>query len=224
MMNKSRKALIGGKPKYFTLFRNWAHQGFFYLDKTEMLYRFLWEVTPIFILSSLNYFHNTFFYLTLVTIIVHTYNWIANDNFWAVFIHSLPNQKNPGEQATIEYLNKMQKRLIDSNAISAVLIYGSVTRNKWHDRSDIDIRFFRQKGIFNGLISYLILRRERLIALLNKQPLDAYIADDIKFLKKMRDDEIPIFLKNSDLRITKEYNTDYTTDFSKVESINNLNS
>jgi hypothetical protein len=40
----------------------------------------------------------------------------------------------------------------------------------------------------------------------------------------MRDDEIPIFLKNSDLRITKEYNTDYTTDFSKVESINNLNS
>lgn len=222
-MNKTRKASIGGKPKYFTLIRNWAHQGFFYLDKTEMFFRVIWEIIPIVLLS---FFFNFNIYISIFIsfFIIHTYNWITNDNFWAVFIHSLPNQKNPGEQATIEYLTKMQKRLIASNAISAVLIYGSVTRNKWHDRSDIDIRFFREKGIFNGLISYLILRRERLIALLNKQPLDAYIADDIKFLKKMRDDEFPIFLKNSDLRITKEYNTDYTTDFSKVKSINNLSS
>ena len=221
-MEKNRKAIPGGKPKYFTLLRNWAHQGFFYLDKTEMFYRVLWEITPIFILSSIINFYSTLLTIIVVTIVVHTYNWIANDNFWAVFIHSLPNQKNPGEHATIDYLYKMQKRLRDSNAISAVLIYGSVTRNKWHDRSDIDIRFFREKGIYNGFVSYLLLRRERLIALLKKQPLDAYIADDVKFLKKMRDDEFPIFLKNNDLRITKEYNSDYLTDFSKVASINYL--
>ena len=221
-MEKNRKAKPGGKPKYFTLLRNWAHQGFFYLDKTEMFYRVLWEITPIFILSSIINFYSTLLTLIVITIVVHTYNWIANDNFWAVFIHSLPNQTNPGEHATIDYLYKMQKRLRDSNAISAVLIYGSVTRNKWHDRSDIDIRFFREKGIYNGFVSYLLLRRERLIALLKKQPLDAYIADDVKFLKKMRDDEFPIFLKNNDLRITKEYNSDYITDFSKVASINNL--
>ena len=68
----------------------------------------------------------------------------------------------------------------------------------------------------------MLLRRERIIALLKKQPLDAYIADDIKFLKKMRHDEFPIFLKNSDLRITNEYNDNHITDFSKVECINNL--
>lgn len=221
-MNKKRKAVKGGKPKYFTLLRNWAHQGFFYLDKTEMFYRVLWEIIPIIILTSIINIHNKLLSIAVVTIIVHTYNWIANDNFWAVFIHSLPNQKNPGEIATIDYLAKMQKRLRDSNTISAVLIYGSVTRNKWHERSDIDIRFFRQKGVFNGFISYLILRRERLIALLNKQPLDAYVADDVKFLKKMRDDEFPILLKNNDLRITKEYKTNHTTDFSKVTAINNL--
>ena len=222
-MIKNRKAIKGGKPKYFTILRNWAHQGFFYLDKTEMFYRILWGIIPILIINSIINPNYTLFTLIVVTILVHTYNWITNNNFWAVLIHSVPSLKNPGEKTTISYLCKMQKRLVNSNSISGVLIYGSISRNKWHDRSDIDIRFFRKKGIYNGFVSYLLLRRERIIALINKQPLDAYIADDIKFLKKMRRDEYPFFLKNIDKRLFFEYSTKNITNFNKITCINSIN-
>ena len=224
-MNKSRKAFIGGKPKYVTLFRNWGHQGYFYLDKTERFHRTTWELIPVIFLCytfkmviDLNLFYSIF----LSFIIVHTYNWIVNNNFWAVVIHSMPKQKNPGENLTIEYLLTMQNRLEKSSAISGVLIYGSIARNKWHDRSDIDIRFLRKKGILNGFLSYLILRRERFIALILGQPLDSYLADSELFLQKMRKDEFPILIKNSDIRLIKEYNTDAITNFSSVNNLNKI--
>jgi len=221
-MNKYRKASIGGTPKYFTLLRNWAHQGYFYLDKTEMIYRTIWEIVPVLII---NYFLNFNLYVSVFIsfIIIHTYNWIVNDNFWAVIIHSLPNQKNPGEELTIKYLLDMQKRLLNANSITGIIIYGSVSRNKWHERSDIDIRFLRKKGVISGFSSYILLRKERFIALLLGQPLDSYVADSVLFLRKMRKDEFPIFLKNSDKRLFEEYNIETITDFSIVNSLNNIN-
>ena len=56
--HKKDKAVVGGKVKLIVLFRNWAHQGFFYLDKTERLYRIIWEMIPmaatLFLLSFSN--------------------------------------------------------------------------------------------------------------------------------------------------------------------------
>lgn len=45
--HKKDKAVVGGKVKLIVLFRNWAHQGFFYLDKTERFYRIIWEMIPM---------------------------------------------------------------------------------------------------------------------------------------------------------------------------------
>ena len=118
-MTKNRKAKIGGKPKYITLIRNWAHQGFFYLDKTEMFYRVIWEIIPVVLLIFFLNF-NLYISFFISFLIIHTYNWVANDNFWAVFIHSMPKQKNPGEALTIEYLLNMQNRLAKTNSISAI--------------------------------------------------------------------------------------------------------
>jgi len=36
--------------------------------------------------------------------------------------------------------------------------------------------------------------RERFLAFAAGQPIDMYLVDDVKFLKKMREDEPPIFL------------------------------
>lgn len=45
--HKKDKAVVGGNVKFIVLARNWAHQGFTYLDKTERFYRIIWELLPM---------------------------------------------------------------------------------------------------------------------------------------------------------------------------------
>ena len=40
------KAVVGGKTKLIVIIKNWIHQGFTYLDKTERFYRVIWELIP----------------------------------------------------------------------------------------------------------------------------------------------------------------------------------
>jgi hypothetical protein len=88
------------------------------------------------------------------------------------------------------------------------LIYGSLARNAWNSRSDIDIRFLRAPGILNSIHSIFVLLRERSIAVINKQPLDAYLVDGTSFILKMRKDEKPIVLLDKCGAIQKEYQTE----------------
>lgn len=120
-------------------------------------------------------------------------------------LFTFPNLRNPGEKATCHYLNAMAERLKNIEAVSGIMIFGSVSRKQWHERSDLDMRLLRRKGFWNGIIANIILFREKVIALFYRQPLDIYLADDIKFLKKMRDDEKPVFLKKNDTRLDENY-------------------
>jgi predicted nucleotidyltransferase len=207
---KKRKAVKGGRPKLYGIFTNWLHQGFTYLDVTECIARVFFEVFPtvvlVFILKLLMAisFLNVWLWIVSV-IIVHTLNWMFNFTFWANIIFAFPWLRNPGEVATKEYLNIMACRLKHCNAISGILLYGSVARGQWHDRSDLDIRFLRRPGFINGLKAAVLHTRERVIAFLCRQPLDSYIADGENFLLKMRKDEVPLFLKNEDERLDKLY-------------------
>ena len=67
------------------------------------------------------------------------------------------------------------------------------------------MRLLRRGGLLNGFIGVAALFRERLIALLARQPLDIYLADDVGFLGKMRRDEPPVFLKKDDPRLDELY-------------------
>lgn len=109
-------------------------------------------------------------------------------------LFTFPGIRNAGEKASCQYLSRMAERLRTSQAISAVVIYGSVTRGKWHDKSDLDIRILREKGFLNGLVAAYIMMRERAIAFLYGQPIDMFLADSTVFLRKMREDENPIIL------------------------------
>ena len=53
--HKKDKAVIGGRVKFVVLFRNWIHQGFFYLDRTEKFYRVIWELIPAMLMVWLLY-------------------------------------------------------------------------------------------------------------------------------------------------------------------------
>lgn len=80
--HKKDKAVVGGKVKLIVLFRNWAHQGFTYLDKTEMLYRVIWELVPFcisfYLISSSGLVWRGNCILSFL--IAHTLNWMFNDN------------------------------------------------------------------------------------------------------------------------------------------------
>ena len=222
--HKKDKAVVGGKVKLIVLFRNWVHQGFLYLDRTEMFYRVIWELVPmitIYFLLSLTEIP-MWGGVILSFLIAHTINWMFNDNLWTCIQFTLPNLLNPGNDKTKDYLLKMQKRMEKRYSVSGCMIYGSLSRGVWKDKSDLDVRILRRPGLVYGFLGYLACWTERLIAIYSRQPLDIYMADSTAFLKKMRDDEFPIFIKADDIRLCRLYGDIKIADFKAVKSLNEL--
>lgn len=224
-IQKKRKARLGGKPEYLVLLKQWIHQGFTYLDKTEMYCRIVWE-SALFLFTGIWLLRIAGLDIIRAGVvsffIVHTLNWIFNYNFWTCMTFTFPQIKNPGNAATIRYLEKLQKRMIKYNAVGGCMLYGSISRQKWHNKSDLDMRILRKPGLLNAIAGYLIVFSERVLAVFSMQPLDLYLADSTAFLLKMRTDEFPVFLKNSDERLYHQYKTRSSTDFGKVSDLNNL--
>ena len=207
---ENRKAVADGSVKLANLPRNWLHQGFRYMDSTEKLGRAIIELAEIILLllilagisdrSFLNVLS-----IAIAAVLVHTINWIVNSNWWALMLFAFPGLNNPGESVTCSYLNRMAQRLKRSSCISGVLIFGSVARKAWHNRSDIDIRLLRKPGFPNNVFAFFIMTRERFLAFCSAQPIDMFLADDSAFLEKMREDETPIFLLKRDKHLEQAY-------------------
>lgn len=205
---KKIKAVEGGSVKWIVTIKQWIHQGFTYLDHTEMFWRVVWEFVPFSFVSSMLYWGVglKLWVCVLVGFLVsHTLNWIFNFNFWTCIDFTFPSVHNPGNDATIDYLRRMQERMQKNDVITGCMIYGSMSRAVWHDKSDLDMRIIGKSGFWNGFKIYWAVFKERLIAVPEKQPLDLYQADSVKFLKRMRTDEYPIFLKCDDSRLRKFY-------------------
>jgi len=205
-----RKATADGRARLWNIPRGWAHQGFFYLDRTQRIGRVVCEIVPTIIIAwligEIGGVPLSRVRLWCVSLLVaHTLNWVFNGNWWAGMLFTFPDLRNAGERVTCDYLNGMARRLKNDRAISGGMIFGSVSRGQWHDRSDLDVRLLRRMGAWNGVAAVLVLSRERLIALLVRQPLDIYLADDIPFLRRMRQDERPVFLKKDDPRLDQAY-------------------
>jgi hypothetical protein len=206
----NRKAWADGRARWWNLPRGWAHQGFFYLDRTQRIGRVVFEIVPTMILAGLiggiaRIPLSSVWLWCAGLFLAHTLNWVLNGNWWAGVLFAFPRLRNRGERVTCAYLNGLADRLKRDRAISGAMIFGSVSRGQWHERSDLDVRLLRRPGAWNAVAGVLILLRERWIALWSRQPLDIYLADGIPFLKKMRDDEPPVFLKRDDPRLELAY-------------------
>lgn len=205
-----RKARAGGRARLWNLPRGWAHQGFFYLDRTQRIGRVVLEIVPTALVAGLiggiaGISLSRVWLWCVSLFLVHTLNWVLNGNWWAGMLFALPHLRNRGERATCAYLNGMADRLRRDRAISGAMIFGSAARGQWHERSDLDVRLLRRPGVWNGVTGVLVLLRERGLALWSRQPLDIYLADGIPFLRRMRADEPPIFLKKDDPRLELVY-------------------
>ena len=207
---ESRKAGAGGRARLWNLPRGWAHQSFFYLDRTQRIGRVVFEIVPTVILACLIGVSGgiplSAVWLWCGSLLTtHTLNWVLNGNWWAGLLFTFPHLRNRGDRATCDYLNRMARRLKRDRSISGAMIFGSVSRGQWHERSDLDVRLLRRRGLFHAFEGILVLSRERWIALATRQPLDIYLVDGIAFLQRMRADEPPVFLKKDDLRLDLAY-------------------
>lgn len=221
---KKIKAVVGGKTKTIVIVKNWIHQGFTYLDRTEKFYRVIWELIPFGLcVLGLSYTSVPLWMVILVSFVVsHTLNWAFNDNIWTCIQFTFPWAMNPGNEKTLAYLEDMERRFSKYECVTGVMVYGSLSRGVWHEKSDLDTRIMRKPGVWNGFKCYILVHLERLRAFYYKQPLDMYMADSVKFLDLMRDDEFPIFLKANDIRLVERYKTIELADFSKVKHLNDL--
>lgn len=206
----TQKSQPGGNILIGKLMRNWLHQGITYMDTGELTVRLIIEslelIIVYFIISTfLTPNYSLIANIILSGIVVHTFNWIFNMNFYALLMFSIPFLKNRGEDITIDYLNTMAARLKRSKSVSGLAIFGSISRNQWHEKSDIDARILRKPGLKNLLGSAIAVMEERFLAFFLRQPLDIYLADNTGFLKKMRKDEVPIFLIKRDRRLEDNY-------------------
>lgn len=225
---KKKKAKVDSGLVLWFAVSQWIHQGFTYLDRTEMFYRVWWELIPDAIFFALFYCTGLMSFwpsLILALFIVHTLNWIFNFNFWTGIDFSIPNFRNMGNERTKEYLRGVQKRMNSHDCISGCMLYGSLSRAVWGPKSDIDMRIFRRPGITNGFKAYWFTFVERIIAVKHLNPMDLYLADDVKFLTRLRNDEYPIFLKCDDVRLKEYYQLgggNPVVDFDKVNDLNEL--
>lgn len=136
---------------------------------------------------------------------VHTLFWLFNGNFWALMQFSVPSRSGLDATDTLGYLKGLQSRAEAHPSIEGLALFGSVSRGTWHEFSDLDVRYVRRRGLMNLLRASMLVMRERAYAVMQRQPLDVFLADGPDFLAKMRKDECPVFLVKRGTRLSERF-------------------
>lgn len=215
MKPKPKKWWEVRKKGWWRAFRNipvfWMHQRTTYMDKSELIFHlalnFLATVLIYFILFAAGCFSGQWVRLLIAAIMARTLSYLFNDHFWGGLLVSFNRVRNCGAEQIRQYLIDSETRLSKCHSIHACTVYGSIVRGEFHDKSDLDVRYIRQPGFLNAISALAFAARERVIAFFTRTPLDSYVGDTEKFLYKMRDDEVPIIIKDSDSKMVKKYPT-----------------
>lgn len=191
--------------KIFIILANWTFQGMLYADKTERSFRLLLDAVMIIILSTIfiNLISNVYVVLILSFFVAHTINWIFNGQLFVLgrYIGIKPNKQDEFCKYAKQLTNRAQRK----KGIDSIALYGSTSRKQLSKSSDLDVRIIRKTGILNGLNACWFALLERSRAFFNRFPLDVYVLDSTDKLGKIRKDEKPIILYDSNDILAKYY-------------------
>lgn len=171
---------------------SWILQAIHVLDKSEKLFRIVLEAIPLFLLVILFIIFSFPFWVAVVLfLIIHTLFWLF-DSTWLVGYREVNKHfKGKGIESIIEFVDWSIEELKSCDNITAIAIYGSICRHKYHDRSDFDFRIVQNKGSLKTYFKMIKLRRVAIWKF--KIPIDLKLVDSVDFLKEeMREDEHPI--------------------------------
>lgn len=176
--------------------RHWLAQGLFYAHPTERIYKILFELLflglLIFILIKI-FKLNHIFAVFVAIFTTHNINFIVNGSFWETMVCDL-GLKGPGKRNLVNYLKDMRERHSKYSFIESSFVYGSLARGELHDGSDLDAVIVRRRGFINSIKGIALLAHEKFLALEKRITLELYLADDLSWLKRIRNDEIPVVI------------------------------
>lgn len=220
---KNRLLISIYRSRVGILFSNWLAQCILYAEMTEILFRLCLEVC-IFLLLFVVYVNwgkvslFSFFGIALLT---HTITFFINGQFYVLgrFFGIVHNEPVP----FIEYPESIKNRLLKRKSIIGLVMFGSLSREKFSPSSDLDVRVIASDYFSNNFIACYWTFLERFRALLSKYPLDVYVVTRYKGLDKLRTDEPPIILFDKQNFIQKRYNKYYDYDAFKEKFLKKYN-
>ena len=182
----------------------WLSHAIHSTDDSERVFRIVIEI----LLMSLCYHlikHSGIFNSGVLSsagatiIICHTIMWMLDGNFWVYLLDSFDWMKNPGIKRIISYVKLCRRLFQVADICNAILIYGSMCRGEFHDRSDLDLRIIRRNDSWLGILCLPVALFLRMASFFVVIPVDLQVADSYEFInRQMRNDELPIvvYLRN----------------------------
>ena len=186
------------KEGKYRAFRNipvgWLLQAIHSTDLSERLFRIIFELIVYFSFWQAC-FKGHEYSVIYAFFLSHSVCWLLTGNFWVYMLDSFLFVRNPGVDKLIAYIKLTKKMLTYLNCCDAILIYGSMCRNMFHGRSDLDLRVIRRSDAKYGAIALAIGLACRAYAFFKIIPVDLQVVDSLNFLRQqMREDENPIIV------------------------------
>lgn len=174
-------------------FSSWLFQGMFYMDATERNFKIILDIIIFLALSLIikTYF-NIIVSLIIAIIVAHTINWVFNGQIF-VLLKNLKLSKTSAESFN-QYLDDIKRKVEKESSITAAVAFGSLSRQKLKETSDLDVRIIRKPGIINGIKACTFVLKERTKSFFEGFPLDIYVLDDVVVIDKHIKDEKPIVI------------------------------
>ena len=188
-----------GKYRAFrNIFIGWVTHSNHGRDKTERFVHWFMEVLIWFLIfiglskvSSLHFLNWQTFAISFF--ITHTLWWGINGNLHVYFLDSFKCVGNAGIHKIVDYISWVSNEMIKTEAVDAVLIYGSFCRSSFHNRSDLDLRIIRRINAPNTVKLFFLSIYARVVSFYIGVPTDLQVVDSMDFLNvQMRKDEHPI--------------------------------
>ncbi len=191
------------QSKVGRIFSNWVLQGMLIMNPVEVAYKLGLDGVLTVILWMLVISDPTAAGWMVAWLLAHTVNWVINCQPVALCFH-LDWGKNDARHF-ISYIEGLEKRIQGRSYLAAAASFGSLSRGKYSDRSDIDIRVVMQGGILDRIRAANFCFWERLRAAFALFPLDLYAFDLEEMRRKMKPDEVPVIFWDPHNLLTRTY-------------------
>jgi predicted nucleotidyltransferase len=173
---------------------NWVAQSMLYAETTEVVFKLSLELAVFFALLGIYSLFGDLTACVLVGIggLTHTVTFFINGHFFNLgrFLGIVRSEA----RSFIEYPQGIGLRLKRRRSVMAVVVFGSLSKGRFSDTSDLDVRVIAKGGFIAGYVASFWVFLERFRALLSKYPLDIYTLNTKKGLEKINPEEPPIIL------------------------------
>ena len=164
---------------------------------------------------------NEFFLSNALLSIVcaHLMNYVLNGQFYVV--HRYVISDSAIEEAGLTNYFLFVEKIITIFNPADVLLIGGFCRGVVNKTSDLDMRIYHKNTLSGSIKAYLMATVLRFHGLVARFPIDVFCFSDLRFLDKIRTDEIPVnFLENDHILKAYPSSENYQLHLGKVTFTN----